>query len=95
LIFIFKCLVVIALVYLAVNKDALSGVVASIGQERRTAGDNGAKSAKREPLSELQRMAAAKLMGAARDHCLATPADCLSLLKAANVEAQKTNHKDH
>jgi hypothetical protein len=92
LIFLFKCLVVIALVYFAVNKDALSGVVASIGQERRAVGDNGAK---REPLTELQRMAADKLVGAARDHCLATPADCLSLLKSAGLDARKTNHKDH
>ncbi|QGM44637.1 hypothetical protein [Methylocystis heyeri] len=93
--FLLKCFIAIALVYFAVNKGELSALMASAVSPARAIGENGSKIGRQEPLSELQRAAAAKLMGAAREHCLAKPADCLALLKSAGAEVRKPEHKDH
>lgn len=89
--FLLKCAFVIALVYLALHKDEIVASLArargasetAAGGERRSAG------VKDEALTALQRAAAAKLVGAARDHCLANPHDCLALLKAAGADSSK------
>lgn len=92
--FLFKCLVVIALVYLAANRGDLSALVALFAPQERVANDAGGKSEKQERLTELQRMAATKLMGAAREHCLAKPTDCLALLKTVSASGGKSDHKE-
>ncbi len=92
--FLFKCLVVIALVYLAANRSELNALVDLVAPQERTANDAGDKSQKQGRLIELQHMAATKLMGAAREHCLAKPADCLALLKTVSASGGKPDHKE-
>jgi hypothetical protein len=92
--FLLKCFIVVALVYFAANKGEWDAFKAAAVFQLRTFGDDNGKKAKLDPLSELQRAASEKLMGAAREHCLAKPADCLALLKSAAGDAKKPDHKD-
>jgi hypothetical protein len=91
--FLLKCLFVIALVYFAVNKGSLGLSGAPAQQEVRTSAEHRAASAKTEPLTALQRAATAKLAGAAREHCLSSPGDCLAILKAVGAQAAKSDGK--
>ncbi len=87
--FLLKCVFFIALVYFAVNKDSFKALFASTHTETTASGGGRGAGAKLDSLASLQRAASAKLMGAAREHCLAKPGDCLALLKAANAESGK------
>ncbi len=89
--FLLKSALVIALVYFALHKDE---IVASLtrargGSETATGGERRAVGVKDDALTALQRTAAARLAGAAREHCLANPHDCLTLLKTAGADSSK------
>ncbi len=87
--FLLKCVFFIALVYFAVNRDSLKQLFVPTHIEAAATGERRGAGAKLDSLVSLQRAASAKLMGAARDHCLAKPEDCLALLKAASAETAK------
>ncbi len=89
--FLLKSAFVIALVYFALHKDEIvaSLALARGGSETATGGERRAVGVKDDALTALQRAAAARLAGAARDHWLASPHDCLTLLKAAGADSPK------
>lgn len=89
--FLLKCAFVIALVYFALHKDEIVGSLAHGrgGSETASGGERRAVGAKDDALTALQRAAAAKLAGAAREHCLANPHDCLTLLKEVGAESSR------
>jgi len=89
--FLLKCAFVIALVYFALHKDEIVGSLARGrgGSETASGGERRAVGAKDDALTALQRAAAAKLAGAARERCLANPHDCLTLLKEVGAESSR------
>jgi len=89
--FLLKSAFVIALVYFALHKDEIVASLARArgGSEMAADGERRAVGVKDDALTALQRAAAAKLAGAAREHCLANPHDCLTLLRAAGADSSK------
>lgn|GEM_PF-2678888 len=94
--FLLKSVFVIALVYFALHRDEIvaSFARARVGSETAAGGERRAVGAKDDVLTALQRAAAAKLAGAAREHCLASPHDCLTLLKSAGAESSRRGAGD-
>ncbi len=88
--FLLKSAIVIALVYFALHKEEIIGALTSTrAKTEQAAGGRRAVGGAEDALTALQRAAAAKLAGAAREHCLANPRDCLSTLKAVSAESSK------
>lgn len=89
--FLLKSAFVIVLVYFALHKDEIFASMARArgGSETATGGERRAAGVKDDALTALQRAAAAKLAGAAREHCLADTHECLTLLKAAGADSSK------
>lgn len=92
--FLLKCFIVVALVYFAANKGEWSALMGTVGSQLGALGDDNGKKGRPEPLSSLQRAATEKLAGAAREHCLAKPADCLALLKSAAGDVRRYDHRE-
>lgn len=91
--FLLKSALVIALVYFAVHRrEVLTSLERARGaSEMASGGDRRAAGAgaRDDAPAALQRAAAARLADAAREHCLARPHDCLTLLKAVGAESVK------
>ncbi len=93
--FLLKSAIVIALVYFALHKEEFIGAWTSTrAKTEQAAGGRRAVGVTEDALTALQREAAAKLAGAAREHCLANPRDCLAMLKAVSAESPKRDGGD-
>jgi len=94
--FLLKSAFVIALVYFALHKDEIVASLARArgGSEMAADGERRTVGVKDDALTALQRAAAARLAGAAREHCLANTRDCLTLLKAAGADSSKRGAGD-
>jgi len=94
--FLLKSAFVIALVYFALHKEEIIGALTPArARTEQAAGGRRAVGVREDALTALQREAAAKLVGATREHCLANPRDCLAMLKAVNAESPKRDGGDH
>lgn len=80
MIFLLKCAVFLGIVFLLIARDDAPSEASRIGGSR-PAGETAARrpesGAGARALSDLAEAAAARFAGAARDQCLAHPADCL------------------
>ena len=89
--FLLKSALVIALVYFLLHKDEFIAAPKPPPNFGRSAarGEHASAGAGEDVMTALQRAAAAKLVGAARERCLASPRDCLSMLKAIGAKSSK------
>lgn len=85
--FLLRSALAIAAVYFLLHRNEFVGSpTPARGGATLASAERGAVNAREGAMSALQRAAAAKLVGAAREHCLTDPRDCLALMKAAGAE---------
>jgi hypothetical protein len=83
-------------VYFLLHRQEIVGssTPARGGTEQAASGGRRTVGAREDVLTALQREAATKLAGAARERCLADPRECLAMLKALGAESSKRGVDD-